>query len=79
MPASHLIFLTKSEHMILHGKNISDETRRKRSESYRGRHHSEETKKKISESRMGKPRSEETKRKISESRKRYLATRRDAK
>ena len=48
-PASELIFLTRSEHEILHKK---------------GRRHSEETKKKISEAQKGKKYSEETKKKL---------------
>ena len=48
-------------------KNISDETRRKMSDSKKGKHHSEEHKKKIGEANKGKHHSEETKKKISES------------
>ena len=48
-PASELIFLTRSEHEVLHKK---------------GRRHSEETKKKISEAQKGKKYSEETKKKL---------------
>lgn len=86
-PASELIFLTKSEHMSLHksgernhnfGIHLSEEHRRKTSESLKGNknslghHPSEYTKRKMSESRKGKSTwnkgkslSEEHKRKIS--------------
>ena len=54
-------------------RNISDETRRKKSESHKGRVVSEETRRKLSESKMGtknpqfgKHPSEETRRKLSE-------------
>lgn len=93
-PASELIFLTKSEHIILHhkGKTRSEETKLKISESKRGRpsgmlgfRHSEETKRKNSESHKGKPpgnkgknHSEETKRKISESIKKHWLKRKMA-
>ena len=53
-PASELIFLTESEHIILHNK---------------GRRFSEETKKKMSEANKGKKRSEETRNKIGEAKK----------
>lgn len=70
-PANELVFLTPSEHRKLHfkGKKISEETRRKMSESRKGKrfNHSEETKRKIAEYRKGKKHSEETKRKMSES------------
>ena len=55
------------------GKNVSEETRKKLSESHKGqtpwnkgKHHSEETKKKISEAQKGKMLSEEAKNKLSE-------------
>ena len=50
-PASELIFLTRSEHTALHkeGKQHSEETRKKISESNKGKHHTEETRKQISE------------------------------
>ena len=55
-PAEELVFLTKSEHSILHmkGKKI-----------WLGKHHTEETKKKMAATKQGKQCSEETKRKIS--------------
>ena len=57
------------------GKNHSEETKIKMSESakgnthWQGKKHTEETKNKMSKSAMGKKRSEETRRKMSESRK----------
>lgn len=54
--ACELIFLTEAEHKSLHnkGKTLSEETRRKLSESHKGKTHSEETLKKLSESHKGK-------------------------
>ena len=82
-PACELIFLTKSEHMRLHhlDKPLSEDTRKKMSESRKdkpsgmnGKHHSAEARKKMSESKKGKPSgmkgkhlSEETRKKISDS------------
>ena len=76
-PAGELIFLTHSEHTILHkngnhytlGKHHSEETKRKISDSHKGKTHREDTKRKMSESRKGKHHSEETKKKLSESNK----------
>ena len=59
---SNLIYLTKSEHNIIHkkgnknmfGKHLSEETKRKMSESQKGKTLSEETKRKISESLKGR-------------------------
>ena len=79
--ACELIFLTPAEHRRLHMQNISDETRKKMSESKKGRTSprkgvtlSAETRKKMSESRKGRTSpmkgvtlSEETRKKISES------------
>ena len=74
-PANELIFLTKSEHRSLHhkGKNVSEETRKKQSDSLKGKHHSEEAKQKMSEKLKGKKpwmcgkhHTEEAKQKISE-------------
>ena len=79
--ACELIFLTPAEHRRLHMQNISDETRKKMSESKKGRTSprkgvtlSAETRKKMSESRKGRTspmkgvtQSEETRKKISES------------
>lgn len=73
-PPEELIFLTNSEHMSLHanGRALSEETRRKQSESMKGRILTEEAKRKISEVRKGKHHSEETRRKLSEARKAYF-------
>lgn len=84
-PSSELIFLTKSEHLILHNnvRAFSEETRRKISEANRGKPSqnkgkpmSEEQKRKISEAHKGKPsgnkgkhHSEEAKRRMSEAHK----------
>ena len=71
-PASELIFLTKSEHTLLHnkGKKLSEETKKKMSEAKKNI--SEETRKKMSEAakgrpgpNKGKPFSEDHKKKIS--------------
>ena len=76
--ACELIFLTHAEHMRLHwaGKHLSDETRRKMSESKKGeknhffgKHLSDETRKKMSEANKGKHLSDETRIKMSEARK----------
>ena len=73
-PADELIFLTTSEHAILHqkGKHRSEETRNKISEANKGKHFSEEHKRNISEGQRGeknhnygKPKSNETKNKLS--------------
>ena len=65
-PASELIFLTRSEHEILHkkGRRRSEETKKKISEAQKGKKLSEEHKKKISEAQKGKKYSEETKKKL---------------
>ena len=76
-PASELIFLTESEHGILHnkGKPKSDETRRRIGTASKGNkyalgyHHTDEARKRMSEERKGKPKSEETRRRMSESKK----------
>ena len=74
--ACELIFLTPTEHMRLHnkGKNLSDETRKKISESLKGSQLTEEHRKNISEAQKGrsacnkgKHHTEETRRKMSES------------
>lgn len=68
-PCYELIFLTRSEHMSIHGKarRLTDDTKRKLSESLKGRHVSEETRKKKSEAMKGRTLSEEWCRHISES------------
>ena len=86
-PACELIFLTPFEHIRLHqlGKKVSEETRKKMSESRKGENHplfgkhlSEETRKKMSEALKGKGKkcyifgkhlSAETRKKMSESKK----------
>ena len=74
-PASELIFLTISEHQILHtkgkqgywkGKRLSEEHKKKLSEANKGKRLSEEHKKKIGEANKGKQLSEETRNKMSE-------------
>lgn len=67
--ACELIFLTRAEHNRLHnkGKTVTDETRRKLSETLKGHTVSEETRRKMSEAKKGRARSDETRRKISES------------
>lgn len=49
----NLVYLTRSEHMSLHNhkRNLSEETKRKISESHKGKHFSEEHKQKLSEAR----------------------------
>lgn len=76
-PAEELIFLTESEHGILHnkGKCLSEEHKKKIGEASKGNKyalgykHSEEAKNKISEAMKGKPKSYETRKKMSESKK----------
>ena len=53
--ACELIFLTHAEHRRLHNMNISEETRRKLSESHKGKKLSEETRRKLSKAFKGKP------------------------
>ena len=74
----NLLPLPKSEHHKLHnsgenhpnyGKHLSDETKRKISESHKGKTLSDEHKKNLSESHKGKTLSDETKKKLSESKK----------
>ena len=77
-PASELIFLTRSEHRLLHmnGENNpmrNEDTRKKSSEAHKGKKCSKETKKKMSEAKKGeknsfygKTHTEETKKKLSE-------------
>lgn len=67
-PADELIFLTRKEHNSLHGKvkHVSEETKRKISETLKGHTVSEEIRKKISESGKGRKLSEEHRRKLLE-------------
>lgn len=74
-PADRLILLPHSEHMILHhkGKKVSEETRRRLSESHKGKPSwskgkklSEEIRRKLSEAAKRRKHSEETRRKIAE-------------
>lgn len=51
------------------GRTVSEETKKKISESHKGLTHTKETKKKLSEYWTGKPKSEETKKKMSEAQK----------
>ena len=76
--ACELVFLTPEEHICLHkkGKTLSEETRRKMSESQKGKTLTEEHRRKLSESKkgennpnFGKVFSEERRRKLSESHK----------
>ena len=69
--ACELIFLTPEEHKRLHmkGVTLSDETRRKMSESKKGRIFSEEHRRKLSESHKGHTVSDETRKKMSEAKK----------
>ena len=62
------------DHIREHKSFISDETRRKLSESHKGIFHTEETRRKMSESHKGKVLTEETKRKLSESHKGKVLT-----
>ena len=77
--ACELIFLTHAEHTKLHNIHMSEDRRKKMSDSMKGKNKgkfpSEETRKKLSEARKGKTpnkghhHSEETKKKLSEARK----------
>lgn len=55
VPASQLIFLTKSDHMKLHGhRSLSDKTKKKLSNAHKGKKLSKECKQKMSKVRRGK-------------------------
>lgn len=66
---ANLLWVSPSEHQLIHfkGKNLSQWTRKKISESHKGKHDTKETRMKKSESRKGKKHSDETRRKIRES------------
>ena len=74
--ACELIFLTPAEHKSLHSKGVtlSDETRRKMSESQKGRIISEEHRRKISEAIKGHTVTDETRKKMSEAKKGHTST-----
>ena len=68
-PAEELIFMTHSEHTILHFKGkkcnpFTKEHKQKISKALKGHTISEETKRKISDKHKGKPLSEESKKKM---------------
>ena len=69
-PASELIFLTSREHNAI--RKVSDETRRKMSESAKGKKMSDEARRKMkgNKNALGCKRSEETRNKMSEAHKR---------
>ena len=77
-PAEELIFLTSSEHSILHnkgeshpmyGKHLSEEHKKKIGEGNRGKQLTEETKHKMSLAKIGKRFSDEARRKMSAAKK----------
>ena len=77
-PSEELIFLTSSEHSILHnkgesnpnyGKQLSEEHKRKIGEGNRGKQLTEETKHKMSLAQIGKRFSDKTRRKMSAAKK----------
>ena len=77
-PAEELIFLTSSEHSILHnkgkshpmyGKHLSEEHKNKIGEGNRGKQLTEETKNKMSLAKIGKHFSDEARRKMSAAKK----------
>ena len=87
-PYYELIFLTHAEHRRLHSINMSDETRRKMSESHKGmsawnkgkqcKPITEEHARKMHEAWKGKHHTEESRRKISEAAKRREARKRES-
>ena len=71
VPPCLLKFVTRAEHARLHnkGRAVTEETRRKISESLKGRTFSEEHRRKLSEANKGKHLNEETRKKLSEANK----------
>ena len=78
-PANELIFLPRSVHKSLHAKNrkISEDIRKKISDTLKGHHLSEDTRRKMSESHKGNHLSEEARRKISEASNKYQESKRN--
>ena len=76
--ACELIFLTRAEHNRLHnkGRTLTEETRRKISESMKGNTHSEEHRRKLSEAHKGKRYTDETRKNMSDAAKRRWAKKR---
>lgn len=66
VPASQLVFLTKSDHRSLHANNMSEATRKKMSNTRRGVKRSIDVVKKIADSNRGKRRSLEQRQRMSE-------------
>lgn len=68
--ACELIFLTRSEHIKLHNINMSEDRRKKMSDSMKGKNKgknaSDDTRKKMSEAHKGTHHYEETRKKLSE-------------
>lgn len=50
---ANLLWLTQSEHMKIHSNSMTEETRKKMSDSHKGKKHSEETKRKIGDAQRG--------------------------
>ena len=78
-PADELIFMTVTEHRILHMKgkhqHLSEGTRKKIYEAWNyEKHFTEETRRKMSEIRKGKTLSDEHKRKISEAKRGHIVS-----
>ena len=77
VPPCMLKFVTRAEHLRLHSMNMSEETRRKISESLKGENNPMHGRTGENHPLFGKKRSEDTRRKISESVKRRWAKRKD--
>lgn len=71
-PYFELIFMTHSEHLRMHKKvrYVSEETRKRMSQAFKGRVFSEDTRKKLAESHRVVNISEETRKRMSEAAKR---------